>query len=258
MVNLRNLYCAIWTESIWQIADASLSETKFIVSDHPVTVYNKACGPQWSKRHGDPDVRLNATHTLFPMSLNKILILSNLSWVRNPYQAEMNLRPNPVYFRGAIFKMMDVQVERKLSEQEVREINFIIKSSAMNFIAGAKEDWLYPEKYVSKSNWNIFGDGLLLMPDPRSVNAGGDIMMGFKDGTSDAFDSYGRKPWDPKYKQESDDSKEFRSLYKFKGEFATKFGPKRRGRTWDLGKLEPEVDSDEYHKYHLSLHKTKN
>jgi hypothetical protein len=32
---IRRIYC-------WQIADASASPTKLIISDHPVTVYNRA------------------------------------------------------------------------------------------------------------------------------------------------------------------------------------------------------------------------
>ena len=71
---LQNLYCAVWTEAVWQIADASNSPTKFIISDHPVIVYNRAC-PPLSKSclgHHDPDVRMNATHTYFPVSLDKV------------------------------------------------------------------------------------------------------------------------------------------------------------------------------------------
>src|SRR5438132_14184404 len=45
LATLRSLYGAIWTECVWQIADAVQSETKFMISDHPVTVYNKASGP---------------------------------------------------------------------------------------------------------------------------------------------------------------------------------------------------------------------
>ena len=64
---------------------------------------------------------------MFPLSLDRILILTNLSWVRNPYQSETRLRPNPNPLRSAIFSMLDIQTERRLSEQEVRQINFIIK-----------------------------------------------------------------------------------------------------------------------------------
>ena len=129
MMRLRQLFGAIWFESIWLVADASDSATKFILSDHPVTVYNRRCGPrsQWCRGDNDPDIWLNGTHTMFPLSLDRILILTNLSWVRNPYQSETRLRPNPNPLRSAIFSMLDIQTERRLSEQEVRQINFIIK-----------------------------------------------------------------------------------------------------------------------------------
>ena len=81
MIKLRQLNCAIWTECIWLIADASQSNTKFIISDHPVTVYNRRCGPrsQWCRDFEDPDISFHGTHTIFPLSLDKILILTNLS-----------------------------------------------------------------------------------------------------------------------------------------------------------------------------------
>jgi len=97
MLELRQLFCAIWTECIWLIADASQSATKFIVSDQPVTVYNRRCGPKsmWCRDFNDPDIWLQATHTIFPLSLERVLILTNMSWVRNPYQSEVAQRPNP-------------------------------------------------------------------------------------------------------------------------------------------------------------------
>lgn len=127
MLGLRQLYCAIWTECIWQIADASQANTRFIISDHPVTVYNRVCGPRSQRCRGfnDPDIRLNGTHTIFPLSLDKILILTNLSWVRNPYQSPMRPRPNPNPWRTAVFKFMDVQTSRYLTEQEVIDIRAV-------------------------------------------------------------------------------------------------------------------------------------
>ncbi len=97
MQQLRQLYCALWTECIWSIADASQSETKFILSDHPVTVYNIGCPPtsKWCLRFRDPEIAFSGTHTLFPLSLDKILILTNLSWLRNHYASPRNPRPHP-------------------------------------------------------------------------------------------------------------------------------------------------------------------
>src|SRR6185369_8944063 len=142
MLELRNLYCAIWTEAIWLIADASQSNTKFIISDHPVTIYNRACPPDSDLCQGfnDPEIWLQASQTIFPLSLEKVLILTNLSWVRNPYQSEIKLRPNPRPLRNAIFKYTDIQTLRHLSEQEVQEINYITKSRALRYIAAGKEE----------------------------------------------------------------------------------------------------------------------
>jgi hypothetical protein len=255
MLKLRQLHCAIWAECVWLIADASQSETKFIISDHPVTVYNRRCGPrsQWCRGDNDPDIWLHGTHTIFPLSLDRVLILTNLSWVRNPYQSEVAMRPNPNPFRSAMFKITDIQTLRHLSEQEVREIIFIIKNRARRYIGAAKEEWLYPERYVTKSDWHDYGHGYLLMPDPRSVTFGGEIIVGYKDGTATAFDEYGRRPWEKDYKANSGGGTEWETFHHFQGEFARLFGPSRRGRSFEHMSLDNEVDSDDYHKYHLSL-----
>jgi hypothetical protein len=67
MLEFRQLFCAIWTECVWLIADCSKSSTKFIISDHPVSVYNRACKPgsEWCDGAGDPDIRFHGTHTIF-------------------------------------------------------------------------------------------------------------------------------------------------------------------------------------------------
>jgi len=260
MLELRQLHCAIWTESVWLIADASLSATKFILSDHPITVYNRRCGPrsQWCRDTNDPDIRFHGTHTIFPLSLDKILILTNLSWVRNPYQSEVDLRPNPNLFRDAIFKFTDIQTLRHLSEQEVREINFIIKSRAYRYIGAAKEEWLFPEKYVSKSDWYRYGHGYLLMPDPRSVTYGGQIIMGYADGSTSAHDEYGRRPWEAGYRGgDQAVSEDWHTFHRFKGEYARLFGPYRRGRAFNAMQLDNECDGDDYHQYHLGLERKK-
>lgn len=97
---LQQLYCAIWTECVWSIADASQSDVKFLVSDHPVTVYNQGCFPasQWCADYKDPDTWLSGTHTLFPIALDKLLILTNLSWVRYPYGNPTRERPHQTHF----------------------------------------------------------------------------------------------------------------------------------------------------------------
>jgi hypothetical protein len=180
-----------------------------------------------------------------------------LSWVRDPYQSATGLRPNPDPFRGAVFKFTDIQVRRYLSEQEVREINFIIKSRAKRYIAAAKQEWLYPEKFVSKSDCNTYGHGYLLMPDPRAIHWGGTVMWGGGPGGSGAVDEYGRLPGDPDFEAGPTKEREYKTLPWFQGEFAELFGPYRRGRCMQTFEIEEERDSDDFHRYHLSLRKKK-
>ena len=252
---IQNLYCAIWTECVWQIADATKSATKFIISDHPVTVYNRACfpGSPYCKGFNDPDIRMVATHTLFPLSIDRILILSNLAWVRNPYQNERKLRPNPQFFHDTIFKFTDIQTYRSLSEQEVREVNYITKQRALRYIGGAAREWLYPEKYLPSTHWNKFGKGWLLMPEPREIHMGGEVLIGYKDGRSSAWNEYGHRPWQKGYKDDDRSARESQSLERFKAEWSVMQGPEYRGTSFQFHrkKNEPYVVSEKLHQHYL-------
>ena len=254
MMRNRRMYFAIWSECIWLIADASQSATKFIVSDHPITVYNRGCGPSsdWCRADEDPDLVLAATQTIFPLSLEKVLLLTNLSWVRNPYQNPVGSRTNPNLARVGVFKAMHVQTERHLAEREVLEINFIIRSRARRYIAAAAEEWLHPERHVSKSHWPRFGEGYLLMPDPRGVHMGGTIYVGDARGHTFASDEYGRLPGEAGFENEQDRALESVALARFKGEFARGQGPFRRGRSTIGPDLENESDSPRLHEHHLN------
>jgi len=252
---LQQIYCAIWTECVWSIADASNSATKFLLSDHPVTVYNQACFPasKWCIDFKEPDTWLTGTHTIFPLSLDRILILTNLSWVRYPYANPVKQRPNANPFRGAMFNFTQIQTGRSLSEQEVIDINYIIKARAYRYIAAADKSWLYPELRRSPKRWDQYGKDYLLMPDPRSVTFSNEIIVGYKNNTSDSFDAYGRKPWHKKYDDKKEQEREWETFHAFQGEYARKFGPLRRGLTFEFNRLDGSKDSSDFHKYHLSL-----
>lgn len=253
---LQNLHCALWTECVWAIASADETETKFIVTDHPVTVYNRDVFPDsdYVRAYTDPDIRMNGTHTFFPLSPTRLLILTNLSWLRNPYGNAKKPRPNPKLFRTAMFNFTSIQTGRQLEEVEVNQINFIMKRRAQRFIAAAQEDWLFPERRIPSEHWRKLDDRYLLMPDPRSQHMGGQIIIGYKGGGGEAFDEYGRRPWQKGYRKESD-ATESRTLRAFQGEFARLFGPRRRGLSDDFGGRRSDTDDAEFHQYHLDLEK---
>ncbi len=252
---LQQLFCALWAECVWCIVDASQSETKFIISDHPVTVYNQGCFPrsEWCRGANDPGIWFNGTHTIFPLSINKALLLTNLSWVRNPYVNPLKERPHPELLRPAVFNFTSIQTDRILPEEEVAIINYIVKQRAYRYIAAAKEEWLYPEKKVNFRRWDEIGYSYILMPDPRSVTFSSEIFLGYKNGRSDAFDEYGRRPWHEDYKDETRRDYEWKTFLAFQGEYARLFGPKRRGLTFEFGDKGKSEDSADYHAYHLEL-----
>jgi len=247
MQRIRNLYCAIWTECVWQIVDASASPTKFIVSDHPVTVYNRACPPlsKYCQGYQDPDITLAATHTIFPLSLDKALILTNLNWARDPYQSELKVRPNPDKMRDAIFNFTHIQTGRVLTEDEVLMINLIIKRRAYRYIAAAKTEWLYPERHVSSDHWKKFGGGYLLMPEPRLLHMGGEVFIGYKSGAKDAFGTYGHKPWQKGYKDEERERREWETLYRFQSEWALLRGARYTAEDYSFMRQHRGEDDDE-------------
>jgi hypothetical protein len=235
LTEVRSLYGAVWAESVWQIVDASLSPTKFVISDHPVTVFNRSCAPGnplYSRGADDPDIRLHGTHTIFPLSPDRLLILTNRSWACNPYRPPVQVRANPDLFRGAMFNFLDIHRGRTLSEPEVLAINRIVKLRAYRFLAAGEEEWLYPERHT-KTTWREVGDSALLMPDPRPLTPNAEIILGYEGGATAAMDSYGRRPGQPGYAEEMASQEEWRPLLRWQEEFAERFGPDLRGGPWD-------------------------
>lgn len=255
---LRNMFCALWTECVWQLADCRNTHTKLILSDHPVTVYNKGCFPlsAVARTAGDPDIWANGTHTYFPLSEERVLILTNLSWVRHPYGNPMKNRPNPRLFRGAMLNFTDIQTHRELTEQEVLQLNYITKMRAHRYIAARHKEWLYPEASAEPRFWSDFGDSYLLMPDPRSLSYSTEIVIGYKDGRAEALDEYGRRPGQTGYSGDAPNQEDWDSFLAFQGEYARRFGPMRRGRSFEFNALSNAEDSPEYHAYHLRLEAT--
>lgn len=256
MQQFQNLHCSIWAETVWALLDANETNTKFIISDHPVTVYNRDCfpGSRWCEHFSDPEIWLVGTHTLFPLTPTRVLVMTNLAWTRDPYQKATRERPNPFPLRPARpFDFRSIQTRRELTETEVNQINFIIKKRAYRYIAAPVEEWLYPETKIPSEHWRKLDDRYLLMPDPRAITFSGEIIIGHKSGPADIYDEYGHRPGQPGYKNGAKSEREWRTHLAFRGEYARLFGPRRRGRTLQFNRLDKEEDDPGFHSYHLKL-----
>lgn len=198
MLRLWELYKTIWTEAVWEIVACKQSETKFLVTDHPVTTYNRMVYPGSTevRKFGLARFERIGTHTIFPVDSNHCLILTNLQYVRNPKIDPLKLRENPRYYGQTMFDLRKVQRGRELDEEEVIAINYVLKRAARRYVAAANREWLYPERRIGTPPWPKIGGKYFLSPDPRKVDFHTSTLVGFKDGGAWGINEYGHRDLD--------------------------------------------------------------
>ncbi|MFK5948679.1 MAG: DUF4238 domain-containing protein [Methylococcales bacterium] len=200
MQEIRNIHCTLWTEGVREIVSAHNSKVKFITTDHPVTVYNYACDPSSEQclYPNDPSITLKGTQTLYPLDENHCLILTNLEYAQDHDKHDpLEKRTNSRLVRQSIAKTDALIRSRNLNDVEVSTINLILKKRAKRYIAASKEEWLYPEKNIS-SPWSDL-KSVLLPPSNELYHFGGEMIVGYKDGSSYYQDEFGRTKPENKY-----------------------------------------------------------
>jgi hypothetical protein len=222
MQRLFQLHTTMWTEGVWEIVRARQSSTKFIVSDEPVTFFNRRLFPGESVYPGKIELDQIGTRTLFPLGLDSCLIITHLQLVRNPKINPNELRVNARAYDQTLAYLLDIQFGRELEEDEVLRINFILKTRATRYIAAAERDWLYPERGASTTNWSKLDDDWFLLPHLYKVSFSAETMAGSKDGSSRAWDEYGRQRGHPKFGDKKRRDKEWATHLWARQEWARK------------------------------------
>ncbi|SDC84248.1 Protein of unknown function [Sphingomonas sp. YR710] len=192
MQGIRMLHTTIWTESVREIVSAENAGVKFIVTDHPVTIYNHALPPearQCAYPH-DPGIALRASQTLFPLSRDYCLILTNLEYAQNPSEPPLEKRTFARNFRQSIVRTDRIIRTRKLDDIEVSTINRVLKARAQRHIAAGRREWLHPEKVATGSWFDLATT--LLPPQDELWNFGGETFVGYEDGSVHYQDAFGR------------------------------------------------------------------
>lgn len=193
MQALRTIHCTLWAEGVRELVSAENSEVKFIISDHPVTVYNHACPPdsELCNYPNDPDIALKGSQTIFPLDKNRCLILTNLEYAQNPGGVDpLELRTNAAKIRQSMVNTIEFINTRKLTADEVTKINHIIKSRAKESIAAGQEEWLFPENGI-RCDWTELRH-VLLPPSNELYRYGGEMYTKFNDGSTHYQDAFGR------------------------------------------------------------------
>lgn len=192
MQALRQMHCTMWSECVREIVSAADSAVKFLVTDHPVTVYNPKLSPDVPECQypGDPGIELVGSQTLFALDQNHCLVLTNLEYAEDPVGATHLARRTNARFRGESLARTDALVRgRKLSEAEVHAVNLVLKSRARKYVAAGNPGWLHPEQHCALS-WE--DTGKVLLPQKDLWQFGGEIYIGYRDGTSAYRDKFGR------------------------------------------------------------------
>jgi hypothetical protein len=192
MQAIRTIHCTLWAESVRELVSAEESEIKFIVSDHPVTVYNYAAPPnsELCFYPNDPDISLKATQTIFALDKNRCLILTNLEYAKNPETNPLEQRTNANKMRRSMVNTIEFINSRKLRPLEVLKINHIIKSRSKESVAAGSDSWLTPENNVD-CEWAELRH-VLMPPSNELYRYGGEMVVRFKDGHTHYQDAFGR------------------------------------------------------------------
>ena len=193
MQAIRAMHCTLWTEGVREIVSAKDSDVKFIVSDHPITIYNHACPPDTDlcTYPNDPDIALKASQTIYPLDKDHALILTNLEYALNPDGCDpLEQRTYAQKVRLSLTRTDAFIRTRSLNSDEVTKINYIIKRRARQFIAAGKDEWLYPEKDI-QCCWDKLRDVLLPPPD-QMYQFGGETFASYEDGSTYYQDAFGR------------------------------------------------------------------
>ena len=220
MRQLFQQYGTMWTEGIWEIVHARQSPTKFIISDVPVTFFNRNIIPGGYPYPGIDDFPMIGTRTIFPLSADSCLIITHLQLIRNPWNNPVERRVNARIFQQTMAYLPGIQFDRELEEDEVLRINLILKRWAKRYIAAPNQESLYPERKVGNIHWTKLDHDWFLFPNLWKVQFTTGIMVGYRGGGAWGMDEYGRNPWHPGYQDEARRKFEHRRTTEGKNEWA--------------------------------------
>lgn len=207
MQGIRMIHCTIWTEGVREIVSALDAGIKFIVSDHPVTIYNCAIPPD-ATGNGyprEPSIALKGSQTIFPLNRDFCLVLTNLEYAQDHSTNPLEKRTFAGNYRSSTVRTDTFIRTRKLTSNEVIRVNRVLKARAKRYIAAGKEEWLYPE-ISSVEPW-VDLRTTFLPPKDDLWHFGGELYVRFKDGEVRYQDAFGRTEKEREYLKKKPSSK---------------------------------------------------
>jgi hypothetical protein len=90
----------------------------------------------------DPGIALRGSQTIYPLNRDFCLILTNLEYAKDPSTSPLEKRTFARNFRQSMTRVDAFIRTRKLTGQEVAQINFVIKARARRYVAAGRKEWL--------------------------------------------------------------------------------------------------------------------
>lgn len=193
MQHLRQMFGTLWAEAAHEIVSAENAEVKFLITDHPVTTFNAALPDDAAPLAypNDAPITWNGTQTLFALDANHLLILTHGPYAKTPEALELTAkRVNARFFGNTMLRTDALIRSRRFDTDAVTAVNALLKSRARRYVAAGQPDWLYPERAPPMARERL---AQLLCPPTKDLwRVGGEIHIGYKDGTFGYRDAYGR------------------------------------------------------------------
>lgn len=193
MQHLRQMFGTLWAECAHELVSAEDSAVKFLITDHPVTTFNAGLPLDASLLDypNEAPITWNGTQTLFPLDANHLLILTHVPYAKDPSSVELTAkRTNARYFGHTMLRTDALIRGRRFDTEAVIAVNAWLKARAHRYIAAGDRDWLYPERTARVDAATL---ARLLLPLEKDLwRHGGEIYIGYKDGTVGYRDAYGR------------------------------------------------------------------
>jgi hypothetical protein len=192
LLDLTDMFTTMWVEGKMEIFETESTESRFVFTDSPVTFFNRYFGPMESRRGQDPAFSWKGTQTLYPLDPQRLLVFTHLEGTKIlTREVATQHRTNARFQKNTIAKTNDCIRGRKLSREQVRQVNCVLKMAAYEYVAAQHPDDLYPEKQGALVAWKDTALGLI--PE-FETHPGGRIFMSFEDGGFITQDEHGRTP----------------------------------------------------------------
>ena len=192
LLGLTDMFTTMWVEGKMEIFETESPESRFVFTDSPVTFFNRHFSPMESRRGQDPPFSWKGTQTLYPLDPHRLLVFTHLEGTKIlTREVARQHRTNARFQKNTIARTDSCIRGRKLSREQVIQVNYVLKMAAYTYVAAQHPDDLYPEKQAPLVAWKDTASGLI--PQFES-HPGGRIFMSSGDGGFITQDEHGRTP----------------------------------------------------------------